>query len=142
MIDVFSKDKRSEVMSKIRAQGNKETEIALAKLMRRHNIRGWRRHQPLYGTPDFTFLRHRVVVFVDGCFWHGCPRHGVMPSTNRDFWENKLKANRIRDRLVTSVLRQRGWYVLRLWEHDLTRKNQIRCIKRLKNILGVHKATP
>jgi len=65
--------KRSEVMSRIRGRGNKETELALAKLLRRHAIKGWRRHQPIFGKPDFIFSKARLAVFVDGCFWHGCP---------------------------------------------------------------------
>ena len=101
MADVFTEAKRSEVMSRIRDSGNKGTEIALAKLFRKHGVTGWRRNQPLFGKPDFTFRRQRVVVFVDGCFWHGCPRHFNMPVNNQAFWERKLAANKERDRLVT-----------------------------------------
>lgn len=72
MADIFTKAKRSEIMSQIRGSGNKGTELALAKLFRKHGITGWQRNQPLFGKPDFTFRRQRVVVFVDGCFWHGC----------------------------------------------------------------------
>lgn len=110
-------------MSRIRGRGNKETELALAKILRRNGITGWRRHQPLFGKPDFTFRRQRIVVFVDGCFWHGCPRHSNIPASNRDFWEKKLSANKLRDRLVTRTLRSQGWLVVRLWEHDLAAKS-------------------
>jgi DNA mismatch endonuclease (patch repair protein) len=120
MADVFTKAKRSEVMSRIRGSGNKGTELALAKLFRKHGVTGWRRNQPLFGKPDFTFRRQRVAVFVDGCFWHGCPRHSNMPLNNRAFWERKLTANKERDRLVTKTLRRQGWRVIRVWEHDLT----------------------
>jgi DNA mismatch endonuclease, patch repair protein len=106
MADVFTKAKRSEVMSRIRGRGNKETELALAKLLRAHGITGWRRHQPLFGKPDFTFRKERVVVFVDGCFWHSCPKHSNMPVNNRLFWRKKLTANALRDRLVTKTLRR------------------------------------
>jgi DNA mismatch endonuclease (patch repair protein) len=75
MPDVFTKRKRSEVMSRIRGRGNKETELALAKLLRKHRITGWRRNQAVFGKPDFVFRRQRLAVFVDGCFWHGCPIH-------------------------------------------------------------------
>ena len=119
MADVFSKAKRSEVMSRIRGRGNKETELALAKLFRAARITGWRRHQNLFGRPDFTFRRQRVIVFVDGCFWHACPRHSNMPVNNRAFWLEKLSRNKARDRLVSRTLRKDGWHVLRIWEHDL-----------------------
>lgn len=122
MADIFTTSKRSEVMSRIRGRGNKGTELALAKIFRQRDITGWRRHQPLFGKPDFTFRRIRVVVFVDGCFWHGCPKHTSMPANNRTFWKKKLSANKLRDRLVTKTLRRQGWLVIRLWEHDLAAK--------------------
>ena len=136
MPDVFTKAKRSQVMSRIRGRGNKETELALAKLLRAARITGWRRHAALMGRPDFMFRKERVVIFVDGCFWHGCPKHLNMPANNREFWERKFAANKMRDRLVTRTLRQRGWRVLRSWEHELTRKNQARSVGRVQRILG------
>jgi len=123
MPDIFSKEKRSEVMSRIRSRGNKATELALVEVFRKYRITGWRRHQPLTGNPDFTFRRQRIVIFVDGCFWHGCPRHASMPVNNRGFWRMKLATNRRRDRDVTRSLRNQGWRVLRLWEHDLAVKS-------------------
>ena len=132
MPDVFTKAKRSEVMSRIRGRGNKGTELALAKFFRAAHITGWRRHQNLFGRPDFTFRRQRVVVFVDGCFWHCCPKHSNMPVNNREFWERKFAANKMRDRLVTRTLRQRGWRVVRIWEHELKRKKQACCIERIR----------
>ena len=134
MPDVFTKAKRSEVMSRIRGRGNKETELALAKLFRAHGITGWRRHPPLFGKPDFIFRRERIVIFVDGCFWHGCPKHSNVPQNNRLFWEEKLAGNKLRDRLVTKTLRQQGWRVLRIWEHDLS-KNPTACIGKIKALL-------
>lgn len=122
MADVFTKAKRSEVMSQIRGSGNKDTELALAKLFRRHGVTGWRRNQPLFGKPDFTFRRHRAVVFVDGCFWHSCSRHSKMPANNRAFWRKRFAANKVRDLLVTKTLRRQGWRVIRVWEHELAAK--------------------
>src|SRR5580658_9584428 len=106
MPDIFTKEKRSQVMSRIRGRGNKATEIALAILLRQNKITGWRRHLPIFGKPDFTFRRQRLVVFVDGCFWHGCPKHSATPSGNRAFWDRKLSGNKTRDRLVTRTLRK------------------------------------
>ena len=81
MTDVFSKKKRSQVMAAIRSKGNKTTELRLASILRAHGISGWRRHQPLFGKPDFVFRRERLAVFVDGCFWHGCPQ--ALPNASR-----------------------------------------------------------
>jgi DNA mismatch endonuclease (patch repair protein) len=125
MADVFSKVKRSEVMSHIRGSGNKDTELAMVSLLRREHISGWRRHQPLLGKPDFTFRRERLVVFVDGCFWHGCPEHATRPKNNQAFWKRKLDANKARDKFVTSTLRKSGWRVLRIWEHELGKPSRV-----------------
>ena len=108
MADIFAKAKRSAVMSSIRGRGNKDTEIALAKLLRRHGIKGWRRHPQLLGKPDFVFRTAKIAVFVDGCFWHGCPKHSKLPANNRAFWSKKLSSNKTRDRLVTRTLRSSG----------------------------------
>lgn len=134
MPDIFTKAKRSDVMSRIRGRGNKETEVALVKLLRKNGITGWRRHPALFGRPDFVFRQKRVVVFVDGCFWHGCPKHANLPASNRPFWIKKFAANKARDRLVTRKLRQQGWVVLRIWEHDLTKKADV-CILKIKSSL-------
>jgi len=125
MMDVFSKEKRSEVMSKIRGRGNKDTELALIKIFKEYHIIGWRRHQKLVGKPDFTFWKQRVVIFVDGCFWHGCPLHATMPKNNKEFWEKKLGANKIRDKFVTEELARKSWYVIRIWEHELSKPEEV-----------------
>ena len=85
--------------------------------------------------PDFIFRAQRVAVFVDGCFWHGCPRHGTRPRQNRKFWDEKIARNRARDRLVTRRLRQLGWTVLRLWECALAQKRQPATLARLLRAL-------
>jgi DNA mismatch endonuclease (patch repair protein) len=68
--------------------------------------------------PDIVFARSRVAVFVDGCFWHGCPDHGEMPVSNREFWEAKIGRTRERDQQQTAALEAAGWTVLRVWEHE------------------------
>ena len=134
MADVFTKAKRSEVMSRIRGRGNKETELALAKLLRAARITGWRRHQPIFGKPDFVFRTAQLALFVDGCFWHGCPKHSNMPVNNRAFWKKKLTANKKRDVLVTRTLRRAGWQVGRIWECAL-RKHPQSSIRRILRAL-------
>jgi DNA mismatch endonuclease (patch repair protein) len=86
--------------------------------------------------PDFVFRQERLVIFVDGCFWHGCPRHGTRPRQNRKFWDEKIARNRQRDRLVTRQLRKQGWTVLRLWECALARKRLPHTLGRVKRALG------
>ena len=118
-------------MSRIRGRGNKATELALAKHLRRHRITGWRRNQKVFGKPDFIFKRVWLAIFVDGCFWHGCPRHATKPKNNATFWRRKLTANRKRDVLVTQTLQRAGWRVLRIWECDLARRPEV-CVRRIE----------
>ncbi|HNU50191.1 MAG TPA: very short patch repair endonuclease [Verrucomicrobiota bacterium] len=134
MADIFSKRKRSEVMAAVRSSGNESTELRFITLMRGLHITGWRRRQKLPGSPDFVFREQRLAVFVDGCFWHGCPKHGSFPSTRRTFWLKKFASNKARDRDVTRKLRQRGWRVIRIWEHEL--KNPARCLAQLLDCLS------
>ena len=119
MQDVFTTTKRSAVMSAIRGSGNRATELRLIALFREHHIVGWRRYQPLPGRPDFVFRQSKLAIFVDGCFWHFCPRCGNLPKNNARFWEQKLVGNRDRDRAVSKQLRAIGWTPLRIWEHEL-----------------------
>ena len=87
--------------------------------------------------PDFVFPKLRVAVFVDGCFWHGCPRHGTRPKGNASFWKKKLERNKARDREQTRALKRAGWRVLRIWEHELARKHEARLMSRLAKAVGV-----
>lgn len=134
--DVFTKSKRSEVMSRIRGRGNKGTEIALTKIFRRNKITGWRRNKKIFGKPDFVFNELKFAIFVDGCFWHGCAKHKTKPKNNHKFWHGKLLANKKRDVLVTRTLRKAGWRVLRIWEHELSRKNETRLLHRIQKTLS------
>ena len=136
MPDVFSKAKRSEVMARVRSHGNRTTELALARRLRERGIKGWRRRQKVFGKPDFIFRPARVAVFVDGCFWHGCPRHGTFPVKRRAFWRKKFAANRARDRRVNRELRRRGWRVARIWEHQLNPRGRASLETALRKIAG------
>jgi DNA mismatch endonuclease (patch repair protein) len=70
---------------------------------------------------DLIFAGVNVAVFIDGCFWHGCPRHGSMPKANRDLWRQKIEGNRERDMETNALLRKAGWRVVRVWEHEIPR---------------------
>lgn len=122
-------------MSRIRGKGNKQTEGVLVELFREEKISGWRRQLKLPGKPDFTFQKLLLVVFVDGCFWHGCPKCYRAPKGNCIFWEAKITRNRDRDREVNRELRLRGWRVLRIAEHSLKKKHCKRLLSRLAKAL-------
>ena len=87
-----------------------------------YKLPAYRRYgKGLPGTPDFVFMRKKVAVFVDSCFWHGCSEHLRMPKSNVSYWKNKISGNKERDRRKSQQLRKLGWRVIRIWEHDLRR---------------------
>ena len=138
-MDVFSRTERSRIMSRIRSHGNMATELRLIELMRAHKITGWRRKQRLPGNPDFVFRRKLLVVFVDGCFWHGCPQCYRLPKSRITYWRAKIHGNIRRDMSRRVQLRRLGWKVLRIWEHQLKAKPQS-CVERLKQALSSSRA--
>jgi len=133
MADSLTRKERSTVMAKIRSFGNKNTEIRLASILRRNGLIGWRRRTTVLGKPDFVFFKGRIAVFVDGCFWHGCPKCYRAPKSNKRYWQQKIISNKKRDLYVNRILRSQGWNVLRFWECGLCAENQI--VKRLKRAL-------
>jgi len=136
MADFLSKRRRSELMSRIRGTGNKGTELRLIQVFRTNGISGWRRGSKLPGKPDFVFPKLKTAVFVDGCFWHGCPKHATWPKNRAAFWLAKITGNKARDRRVNRLLRAKGWKVVRIWEHELRRKNETRLLRRLTLMCG------
>lgn len=122
-------------MAAIRGRGNKTTEVEFARLLRISRVAGWRRHQKgAYGSPDFLFGRKKAAIFVDGCFWHGCRKHCIMPKSNKSYWNPKIERNKNRDKQINKYYRQKGWKVLRIWEHDI-RKKPGNVILKIKKIL-------
>ncbi len=137
MADWLTKEQRSRNMASIRSTGKKSTETQFLKILRAAKIWGWRRHPKLKGNPDFVFNEHRLAVFVDGCFWHGCPRCYKMPRDNRSYWKSKVESNRRRDRRNARLLRSLGWKVTRVWEHTLkTAIGRERVLASLRSGLG------
>lgn len=126
----------SRRMSAIRATHNKSTEVRFRALLVQAGVRGWRlRPTGLPGKPDFLFPDQRLVIFLDGCYWHGCPRCGPrVPSVNRPYWSAKLRRNRLRDRRNTCALEAAGYRVLRLWEHELA-SEPAACVRRVRELL-------
>ncbi|MFZ6031987.1 MULTISPECIES: very short patch repair endonuclease [Melioribacter] len=132
MTDTFSKAKRSEIMRSVKSKGNKSTEQKLIEIFKKNKLKGWRRNYPLYGKPDIVFPRLRVVVFADGCFWHGHNCRNTKPSDNAEYWKKKIERNKKRDRLVTKTLRSKGWKVVRLWECEINKNKFLRKINSIK----------
>lgn len=139
MVDVFTRQVRSQIMSRNRSHGTKATERRLRALLVQRGVRGWKLgvSSDLPGRPDFVFPRARLAVFVDGCFWHGCTRCRSIPATNVEFWRAKISGNRRRDRAVDRKLRRAGWSVVRIWEHEL-RTDREGAVKRV--LRGLHRA--
>jgi DNA mismatch endonuclease, patch repair protein len=122
-MDVLTPEQRSHNMRSIRSRGNASTELAVAAELRRHRLSGWRRHMPLPGRPDFYFPTQRLAIFVHGCYWHGCSRCGAgrLPTTNREYWREKILTNRRRDERVRRRLRRAGIGTMVIWEHEVRR---------------------
>jgi len=118
-MDTFSPKQRTRIMSMVHSRGNKSTEIRFIKLLKERKITGWRRCFKIVGSPDFVFPKKKIAIFIDGCFWHGCPRHLRLPATNKKYWRQKVANNMLRDSRVNKLLIERGWRVYRFWEHEL-----------------------
>lgn len=117
MPDKISKEKRSKIMGAIRARSKLEDKFSHA--LWRRGVRFRKNDRSLYGTPDISIKKYKLVIFIDSCFWHYCPVHGRVPKTNEEFWENKLKRNVEHDEEVTRHYIEDGWNIVRIWEHEL-----------------------
>lgn len=124
---------RSKMMAAIKGKGNKGTELRFIQILRKNRIKGWRRGSKLVGRPDVVFPRYHLAIFLDGCFWHGCPRCYRPPSVNVNFWSEKVLKNRRRDRRTTRKLRQMAWQVLRIWECKLVNEQYV--LKKLRVVM-------
>ena len=124
-------------MSAIRSKGNETTEIALIRVFRKNKIAGWRRNYGLQGKPDFVFPKNQVVVFVDGCFWHGHTCLKPRDSLKKGFWKEKIERNKERDKLVSKSLKKDGWKVVRVWECEIEKGGYKRKLALIKNYLGI-----
>ncbi len=133
MADIFSKQKRSEIMSKISGKETKP-EITVRKFLFAHGFRYRKNVKDLPGKPDIVLPKYKTVIFINGCFWHGhnCPA-GKLPESNREFWEKKINENKKRDKKNYQKLREKGWKVIIIWECQL--KNNKMKEKTLKALI-------
>ena len=148
MTDTMTPEQRQLAMAHNR--GRTRPELALAAALWHHGLRyltndGYknRYHRKLPGQPDIIFPRERIVVFVDGCFWHGCPQCDKNPGKSGDFWRDKISANIKRDRRITACLEEANWFVIRIPEHEIKTKAALahtaECLKNA--IIETHAST-
>jgi DNA mismatch endonuclease (patch repair protein) len=133
LTDVLTPDQRKLNMSRVRGK-NTGPEIKLRKLLWSRGIRGYRIHHNLLGKPDIVFTKKRVAIFIDGCFWHKCPVCFQEPETRKEFWMKKIQSNIDRDAKVDEQLKNNGWTVIRIWEHEI-RKEPEKAIKKIIALL-------
>jgi len=140
MKDPLTKRERSALMAKVRSKRNRSTEGFVHMALARGQIKGWNKQRSdIFGSPDFYFPRHRLALFVHGCFWHACGRCGRIPKTNVAFWQKKIRQNQRRDRLVARRLRKAGYSVMWVWEHELRTSHWL---KRLRSKLKSNRRVP
>jgi DNA mismatch endonuclease (patch repair protein) len=120
---------RSRIMAAVKSIGTR-AETRLARILWQNNLRGYRKHWPVLGKPDFVWPKAKVALFVDGCFWHGCLRCNRRSKSNVKFWRSKIDSNRRRDALVARKLRKDGWSVLRVWECRISEERTLSRIMR------------
>lgn len=118
MTDTVDPRTRSKIMSRVRAKDTKLEKLVRSEMWRR-GYRYRKNFGALPGKPDMVFSRMNTVIFIDSCFWHGCPKHLRMPKSNVDYWKNKIKRNKERDNATNREYKNSGWQVIRIWEHDI-----------------------
>lgn len=131
-------ESRSQNMKAIKSISKLEDQIS--KSLWNKGIRYRRNVKNLYGKPDFSIKKYKIVIFIDSCFWHACPIHGNKPKNNKMYWENKLQRNILRDQAVTDFYKSREWKILRIWEHDFKNDYDNTIKKIVHNIQDVKRA--
>ncbi len=117
MVDIFTPEQRSKLMSKIKTRDTGiEKTLRSALWIRGHRFRV---QYKIEGKPDIVFVKQKIAIFCDGCYWHGCPICKKIPDSNKDFWLNKFESNKTRATKVNLILKEKGWIVLRFWGHEI-----------------------
>lgn len=129
MIDVLTQEQRKFNMSRIKGK-NTGPEVKLRKLLYANRIRGYRVHYDLPGKPDIVFVKKKLAIFIDGYFWHKCPVCFQEPETRKEFWMKKIQSNVDRDKKVDEQLKNDGWTVIRIWEHEI-RKDPEKAVRKI-----------
>ncbi|APJ25982.1 very short patch repair endonuclease [Bacillus licheniformis] len=117
MADNMSKEKRTKTMKAIRSQSKLENIFTKALWKKGYRFR--KNSKTLFGKPDISIKKYKIVIFIDSCFWHVCPLHSNEPKSNQDYWKSKLLRNQQRDKKVNEYYRENGWHIKRIWEHEI-----------------------
>lgn len=128
-MDIFSKEKRSEIMSRVKNKDSK-IEIAFRKALWREGFRYRKNVKSYFGKPDLVLKKYNTIIFVDSCFWHGCKKHAKLPVTNKTFWKNKIENNKKRDKIVNKYYKKNSWKIYRIWSHSMNSRYISKFIKR------------
>ena len=135
MPDIFTKEKRSEVMSLIRGK-NTKPELEVFRYLRREKVYFQKHYRKAPGSPDVALPKKRIAVFIDGDFWHGWKFEEKRAKLPETYWQGKIAANIARDKRNFGKLRRAGWRVMRVWEHDLRGKRKTRTLEKVRAFLA------
>jgi DNA mismatch endonuclease, patch repair protein len=130
MADNVSPEKRRDTMRAVKSKDSK-MEIKFRSALWKLGLRFFKNVNTLVGKPDIVFPRKKIVVFLDSCYWHGCPQHLRLPSSNQEYWIKKIERNKNRDNQVNEEYLKTGWRVIRFWEHEL-KENFESCVDKVK----------
>lgn len=125
---------RSKIMSKIRSKGSKIEDL-VSKYLWHEGFRFKKNTASLFGKPDLSLKKYKVVIFIDSCFWHGCSEHFKAPKNNQEYWQNKIDYNKKRDEEVNNYYIDKEWKIIRIWEHNLKKKNFLETLDQISNNL-------
>ena len=130
-MDIFSKKKRSEIMSRIKSRDSK-IETLFRKELWKQGFRYRKNSGKYFGKPDIVLPKYQTVIFIDSCFWHGCKKHCRLPTTRHKFWMEKIDGNKLRDKVVKRHYKKIKWKIIRIWEHDIKKKTFHFDVKKIK----------
>lgn len=133
MADTVSKKKRSEIMSKVKSK-NSKIEVNFRKAIWKAGFRYSKNPTKYFGKPDLALKKHKTVIFVDSCFWHGCKRHCRLPSARKKYWTAKIERNKERDKEVNRHYKKIDWKVIRIWEHEILENIQ-KTVEKIHNLI-------
>lgn len=134
MTDIVSKQKRSEIMSRVKSRDSK-IEILFRKELWKAGFRYRKNSGKHFGRPDIVLPEYKMTIFVDSCFWHGCKKHCRIPLVRKSYWTKKITRNTERDKEVSKHYKKQGWKIFRIWEHDLKKNGNNTLIKKLRKNL-------
>ncbi|MDP3999268.1 MAG: very short patch repair endonuclease [bacterium] len=132
-MDTVSKQKRSEIMSRIKSRDSK-IEALFSKALWKRGFRYRKNSGTYFGKPDIVLKRHETVIFVDSCFWHGCKKHCRIPTNHKTYWKQKIAKNTARDKEVSKYYKKQGWKIFRIWEHEI-KKNPSKAVNEIVKFL-------